>query len=167
MPTLILALCGSLRAQSSNARLLRVAQQLAPAGLEISIYEGLGDLPHFNPDLDQGAPPPEVADLRAQLDACDAVLICTPEYGHGLPGSFKNALDWTISSGHWMDKHALILKAARSRFAHDSLVEILSTLMARVETCEVFLVGNAMDEAAMLADESVAGAVREALKSLE
>ncbi len=160
----ILALCGSLRAQSSNARLLHVAQKLAPAGVQITLFEGLGELPHFNPDLDTDLDtdesPASVADFRAQLRNANGILICTPEYAHGLPGSFKNALDWTVSSGEWMEKPTLILKSSRSNFAHDSLVEVLTTIMAKIRVCEVFLTGNGMDETAMLADETLAATLR-------
>ena len=160
----ILAISGSLRAQSSNSSILRAAQKLAPGGVEITLFETLGDLPHFNPDLDTETPPATVARFRAQLEKADGVLICTPEYAHGLPGSFKNALDWTVSSGDWMEKPALILKSSRSNWAHDSLVEILTTIMAKVSVCEVYLPGNAMNETAMLGDEKIAGVLRAALE---
>ena len=53
----ILAISGSLRAVSSNTALLQAAAVLAPAGVEIEMYGGLGDLPHFNPDLEANEPP--------------------------------------------------------------------------------------------------------------
>lgn len=159
----ILALSGSLRAQSSNSRLLRVARKLAPNALEITFYQGLGELPHFNPDLDTETPPPNVAAFRAGLDGADGLVICTPEYAHGLPGTFKNALDWTVSSGNWMEKPVLILKSSRSNHAHDSLLEILTTIMAQTRVCEVFLTGNGVDETALLADGKIAATLRNAL----
>lgn len=163
-PLQILALCGSLRARSSNLALLQAAQALAPPSLDIEIYARLGELPHFNPDLDGDALPASVADFRARLGACAGALICTPEYGHGLPGSFKNALDWTIASGEWMEKPTLILKAARSHHAHDSLLEILTTLMAKVSTRAVALPGNTLDSAALRSDATIADALRAALQ---
>lgn len=98
----ILAVCGSLRAGSSNAALIRAAAALAPPGMKIVLYAGLGDLPHFSPDLDgEGqAPPPAVAALRSEVSASDGLLISSPEYAHGVPGSLKNALDWLVS---WPD----------------------------------------------------------------
>jgi chromate reductase len=95
----ILLIAGSLRSGSSNAAALRTAAALLPEGAEASFYDGLGDLPHFNPDVEQGVLPPQVADLRAQLRAADAVLFSTPEYAGALPGSFKNLLDWTVGEG--------------------------------------------------------------------
>ena len=91
----IIAISGSLRARSSNLALLRAAAALAPEEIEVAIYEGLGALPHFNPDDDEegATPPAPVAALRALLADADGIVISTPEYAHGLPGSLKNALD--------------------------------------------------------------------------
>jgi chromate reductase len=77
----ILAISGSLRARSSNTEALRAAARLAPASASVTIFEGLGALPHFNPDLDgEGAEPPaEIRDIRPQIPAADAVLICSPD----------------------------------------------------------------------------------------
>src|SRR3982751_6815740 len=97
----ILAISGSLRAQSSNAALLRAAAALAPADVAFDFYDGLGALPPFNPDLDEegmSASAP-VADLRARAAAAGGVMICSPEYAHGMPGVLKNALDWLVSVG--------------------------------------------------------------------
>src|ERR1700742_4967669 len=92
----IITICGSLRARSSNLALLRATTRIAA---EVVIYDGLARLPHFNPDDDEegATPPPEVASLRALLASADGILISTPEYAHGLPGSLKNMLDWLLS----------------------------------------------------------------------
>jgi chromate reductase len=97
----ILMVSGSLRAGSTNTALLRTALRIAPAGLEAVLYEGLGDLPHFNPDADPVGGPvdPAVAQLRAQIKSAGALLFSTPEYAGALPGSFKNLLDWTVGGG--------------------------------------------------------------------
>jgi NAD(P)H-dependent FMN reductase len=94
----VLALCGSLQAKSGNLDLLRAAARVAPPGVEVTLFDGLRDLPHFNPDL-EGSPPPSVGELRAAVASADALLIASPEYGHSLPGSLKNAIDWLIGSG--------------------------------------------------------------------
>jgi len=129
----IIAICGSLRARSSNLALLRAAAKIA-AG--VVIYEGLANLPHFNPDDDEegATPPPEVASLRAMLAAADGILISTPEYAHGLPGSLKNMLDWLVSDGALVDKPVAILSASPigGQFAQTSLVETLRTMNWRV-----------------------------------
>jgi chromate reductase, NAD(P)H dehydrogenase (quinone) len=96
----ILAICGSLQARSSNLDLLTVAVAAAPDGVEVVIFDGLRDLPLFNPDIEEaGAAPSSVQTWRRVLAESDAVLIATPEYGHSLPGSLKNAIDWVVGSG--------------------------------------------------------------------
>ena len=85
----IVAISGSLRSGSSNAALLRAGAALAPEGMELVFYEGVGSLPHFNPDLDGGEPPRSVREFRALLGAADGVLISSPEYAHGIPGSLE------------------------------------------------------------------------------
>jgi len=98
-PLTLLLISGSLRAGSSNAAALHTASALAPAGVTVQFFERMGDLPHFNPDLEQASLPEPVADLRQQLAAADAVLVSTPEYAGALPGSFKNLLDWSVGEG--------------------------------------------------------------------
>jgi NADPH-dependent FMN reductase len=87
----ILGISGSLRAKSSNTTLLRAAAKLASSrAMSITIYSALGELPHFNPDL-EGTEPPSVIKFRDELQNCDGVLISSPEYAHGVPGVLKNA----------------------------------------------------------------------------
>ncbi|RYZ81247.1 MAG: NAD(P)H-dependent oxidoreductase [Proteobacteria bacterium] len=160
----ILAVCGSLRARSSNLSLLQAAKTLVAETFEFTFFEGLGDLPHFNPDKDGEDALEPVAEFRNLLKGADGVIICTPEYVHGLPGSLKNAIDWTVSSGEWMEKPVLILNASPvSHFAQDSLVEILTTLMARVVARPVPLPGNRLDDTAMLANGDVSQRLGKAL----
>jgi NAD(P)H-dependent FMN reductase len=92
----VLAVSGSLRAGSGSSAALRTARVVAPAGVEVEEYTGMGQLPHFNPDDDADPLDPAVADLRARIAAADALLLSTPEYAGALPGSFKNLLDWTV-----------------------------------------------------------------------
>ena len=93
----LLAISGSLRASSSNTALLRAPQALAPEGVEVEVYDGLADLPFFDPGLDLDpnsyrAPEP-VLRLRAAIAAAQGLIFCTPEYAFGMPGVLKNALD--------------------------------------------------------------------------
>lgn len=90
----ILAISGSLRAASHNTALLRAAAELAPDGVELELYEGLESLPPYNEDRDTDEPPPEVARLRDEIEAADAVLFATPEYNGSMPGQIKQAVDW-------------------------------------------------------------------------
>ena len=70
---------------------------LAPEGVSMSYYDGLADLPPFNPDL-EGAEDLAVLDFRRRLQESDAVLINSSEYAHGVPGVLKNALDWIVAA---------------------------------------------------------------------
>ena len=97
----IFAISGSLRVGSSNTAILRAMATLAPPTVSFTLYEGLGSLPHYSPEIDTDAPPVSVQGLRDRFRAADAVIICTPEYAHGMPGSLKNALDWVVSSGEF------------------------------------------------------------------
>lgn len=163
----ILAISGSLRADSSNKSALQAAAWLAPPGVEIILYDGLSRLPHFNPDLDAEDPPAPVADWRAQLRASDGVLISSPEYAHGVPGSLKNALDWVVSTGEFVRKPvALINTSPRAFHALASLRETLTTMSAQVasDACiEVPLLGKKLDVTGVLANEEIAGVIRSGL----
>lgn len=129
----LLALSGSLRATSSNRSLLEAAAQLVPAGVTVGFFEGVADLPAFNPDLDAAPAPAAVVAWRRALQTADALLLSSPEYAHGVPGALKNALDWVVGSGELVDKPvALLNPSPRSAFAHPQLAEILTTMSARV-----------------------------------
>lgn len=132
----IVTISGSLRTESSNAALLRAVARVVPAGVEIVAYRGVGELPHFNPDLDgEGAePPPSVAGLRALLGDADAVVISSPEYAHGVPGSLKNMLDWLVSDGALAGKPVALLNAspAGGTYAQAALAETLRTMDWRI-----------------------------------
>src|SRR5204863_353467 len=110
----ILAISGSLRARSSNTELLKAAAAVAPRSLRVALYTGLAELPHFNADLDvEGAVPPSaVHALRASVAAADGILICSPEYAHGVPGTLKNAFDWLVSGPEIPGKPIGLLNAS-------------------------------------------------------
>ena len=129
----IMTLCGSLRADSSNGRLLRAAAALLPASFQVDHYDALATLPAFDPGLD-AEPGPAVLDLRRRVQAASAVLIATPEYAHGVPGSLKNALDWMVGSGELVDKPVAVILASSTdgAFARQALVEVLRTMSAKV-----------------------------------
>ena len=155
----VLTLCGSLRARSSNRALLRAYARLAPSDVVFSHYTGLAELPHFNPDVDHAPAPKPVEELRSLISQADLVVISTPEYAHALPGSFKNALDWLVSDPAFAGKPVVILHVARgSRWALDSLQEVLRTMSARLlddALVEVPLGSNALDENEILARDDL------------
>jgi chromate reductase, NAD(P)H dehydrogenase (quinone) len=89
----ILGISGSLRRGSHNRKLLRAAGRALPPGVELVEWDGLGELPACDEDLEE-TPPPPVRDFLEAIDDADAILISTPEYNASLPGALKNALDW-------------------------------------------------------------------------
>lgn len=165
-----LAISGSLRRVSSNTALLEAARVIAPAGVEIVLHDGIGALPHFNPDINDDETPWSVAAFRAALAASDGVIFSTPEYAHGLPGVLKNALDWLVGSGELVEKPVALFNASpRSTYAVASLTEILTVMSARViegASVTVQLAGRALPEGGIAADEELAGMLREAIAAL-
>ena len=169
----LLAISGSLRAGSSNTTLLEAVRVLAPAGVEIQMYGGLADLPAFNPDLDtmEGERLPRiVADLRAEVGRASGILISSPEYAHGIPGSLKNALDWLVGSVEFPGKPvALLTPSARSVHAHAQLVEVLTTMNARVigeASVTTQLPSRTMGAAAIAADVELGPLLRSAIHAM-
>ncbi|MBV8886377.1 MAG: NAD(P)H-dependent oxidoreductase [Chroococcidiopsidaceae cyanobacterium CP_BM_RX_35] len=172
----ILAISGSLRAGSTNSHLLRAAASLAPENLNFTFYHGLADLPHFSPELDEN-PPASVTLLRELLQAADGVLICTPEYAFGVPGSLKNALDWTVSTCAFSDKPVAVISASSTYMggdkAHASLLLTLTALGANIlESGKLIIAairtkmnpdGEVTDSATVQALKSVVAALAQAI----
>ena len=93
--TTVLVLVGSLRSGSTNAQLAEAAAQVAPAGTDLTVFEGIADLPFYNEDVDVPGSTPEAAvAFRSALAAADALLVVTPEYNGTIPAVLKNAIDW-------------------------------------------------------------------------
>ena len=132
----ILGVCGSLQAKSSNLSLLQMASSMVPEGIEFVLYDGIRDLPHFNPEIEASGVPPAVADWRRAIAASDALLIASPEYGHSLPGALKNAIDWVIGSGELERKVTGVTAATpgreRGRLGLQALRGTLGAVSARI-----------------------------------
>ncbi|MGA0600579.1 NADPH-dependent FMN reductase [Caulobacter sp. KR2-114] len=162
----VLAICGSLRAASSNRAALEAAIALAPQDMRIVLYDGLAELPHFNPDQDD-APPARAQALREAIGGCDGLLISSPEYAHGVAGSFKNALDWLVGSLEFPGTPvALINTSPRASLAQAQMRETLKTMSANIVdagSIDLPLMGRGLDGAGVAADPALAGALRQAL----
>ena len=129
----ILAISGSTRKESSNLNLIKAIADLTSEVFDITIFEGLSTLPHFNPDLDNEDSPQEITDFRNQIRTADGILICTPEYALGVPGSLKNAIDWTVSSMEFSKKPVALVTASLSgEKAHNSLLGTLLMIEAHL-----------------------------------
>ncbi len=129
----ILAISGSTRQSSSNLNLIKAIAELTSAIFTTTIFDGLSALPHFNPDLDNEDAPDQVKDFRRQLREADGILICSPEYAIGVPGTLKNAIDWTVSSMEFSQKPVALITASLSgEKAHQSLLGTLLIIEAKM-----------------------------------
>lgn len=169
----LLAISGSLRAGSSNTALLEAASRLAPQGCHVELWHGMQDLPHFNPDLEEEGDlrlPVSVRDLRRRVGAADGLIVSTPEYAHGLPGSFKNLLDWLVGDTEFAGKPVAVLSpSARAVHARGQLAEILLTMSARLIADPRFVVqlpARDMDASAIVANAETSAALRTAVAEI-
>jgi chromate reductase len=167
MPKNIFVLNGSTRARSTNGLFIEAIIRLADDRATCTVYPSVADLPHFNPDLDVDTAPPEVTHFRELLRSADGLLICTPEYAMGVPGSLKNALDWTVSSAELRLKPVMLVTASLSgEKAQASLVETLRVLegvIAPETTVLVQFARTKVDARATINDPQALADVRRAL----
>jgi chromate reductase, NAD(P)H dehydrogenase (quinone) len=162
----ILAVCGSLQSKSKNLTLLGTAARCAPADVELVLFDGLADLPHFNPEIAVAATPDSVLRWRQALANSDAVLIASPEYGFSLPGVLKNAIDWVIGSGELEAKIVGITAAVpgpeRGRRGLQALRDTLSAVRATVVGGEPMPVGPEFERLVAVLVEALIHAARNA-----
>jgi chromate reductase, NAD(P)H dehydrogenase (quinone) len=171
--TRILLVSGSTRSASTNSALVRTAAAFPPGGVEPTVYSGLAELPHFNPDDDTEPLPAPVADLRARIAAADAVLFSTPEYAGALPGSFKNLLDWTIGGGEiyqkpvaWINVSTMPTGAAG---AHASLRTVLGYAGTRIidaACAQIPVARHAVGEDGLIHDDALRREIAAAVAAL-
>ncbi|MEV0050627.1 NADPH-dependent FMN reductase [Saccharopolyspora shandongensis] len=159
----ILALSGSLRADSYNTALLRAAGKLNPGPMSIQVYSGLGDLPLYNQDLEQGPPAAAVRDLHEHILQADGLLFATPEHNASIPAALKNAIDWMsrMPDGAGMTGKPVAITGAspgalgsvRAQLAlRQILVSIGADVLAKPEVL-VFRAHERFDADGMLTDE--------------
>ncbi|WP_316846012.1 NADPH-dependent FMN reductase [Pedobacter psychrodurus] len=129
----IFAISGSTKAASTNGLYVKAITELLGKGFEVTSFPSIANIPHFNPDLDLENPLKAVADLRSNIQQADGIIISTPEYAMGLPGSLKNLLDWTVSSASFSGKPVLALVAStQGEKAYQSIIDILTVIEAKV-----------------------------------
>ncbi len=170
----ILLISGSLRRASTNTAALRTAAATAPQGVVAVLYDGLGDLPAFNPDDDVEPLPDAAARLRVDIRAADALLFSVPEYAGGMPGSFKNLLDWSIGDdqrGSIYEKPVAWINASPrgAVHAHESLRLVLSYAHATIveEACaHIAVTAATIDAAGIISDPAVSVDIAAALTVL-
>ncbi|QUQ63136.1 NADPH-dependent FMN reductase [Kutzneria sp. CA-103260] len=173
----ILGISGSLRAGSFNTALLRNAQKHAPAGMTVSRYEGLADLPHYNQDLDNEESRPEsVTRLRQAVADADGLLIASPEYNYSIPGGLKDLLDWAsrpAADSVLRHKHVAVMSSSPGAFGgvrgllslRQMLLATHSHVVAKPEVM-VFGVAQRFDDGGNVTDEMTINLLRELLSAL-
>lgn len=140
-PKRILAIVGSTRQSSSNLSLVHAIQNLFTEQLAVSVFTGLMDIPHFNPDDDNEGAPAQVIAFRKKLKDAEGILICTPEYAMGVPGTLKNAIDWTVSSMEFSHKPVALITASLSgKKAHLSLLDTLRVIECNIPDSSQLLI---------------------------
>lgn len=171
----ILGVPGSLRAGSYNRALLVEAARLAPAGVRVRVFEGLGAIPPFSEDLEPGPVPPAVGQWRDAIVSADGLLIATPQYNGSVPGQLKNALDWASrpdGAGALAGKPAATLSASPgargASWAQADLRKILTVTGATVVGSELTVGGapQVFDGAGRLRDDAIAAGLTSLLGAL-
>lgn len=162
----ILGVSGSLRAASTNTRLLTAAANFVPAGVEMRLTSCVARLPLFNPDIN-----PEGSDAVEQwireMRAADGLVLSTPEYAHGYPGALKNALDWLVETDAFVNKPFMLLNASsRSTIAQETITEVLRTMSGvHMESASttIPLLGTKLTAAEITENTEFAGRIRQAM----
>lgn len=165
----ILAISGSTREKSVNLNLIYAIKELSKDSFEIEIFNEIADLPQFNPDKDIDPAPVKILEFRKKLKQADGILICTPEYAMGVPGSLKNAIDWTVSSAEFSKKPvALITASSMGEKAHASLLETLKIIESNITSDTQLLISFAktkISSDAVITDNETLAQVKKLISS--
>ncbi len=144
MPKKIVGISGTLSPESTSHKLLRYIQEHYKEQIDLSVFAGIETLPHFNPRIKDEDLPASVKDFRTQIANADGVLFCSPEYVFSLPGSLKNAIEWTVGSVVFSAKPvAMIIAAATGEKAFESLELILKSIEAMLPDASRLLIKGA------------------------
>ena len=155
----IFVIIGSASRNSANEKLIKVVEDLLRGELDLTIFTGLKTLPHFDPDLSNDNPPPEVISFRECIEKSDGVLICTPEYIFSIPSGLKNAFEWCVATTVFSDKPVgLITASAGGEKGHEELKLIMTTLMTKFNDDTTLLIQgikSKFDNAGKIGDEKL------------
>ncbi|HSX08367.1 MAG TPA: NAD(P)H-dependent oxidoreductase [Candidatus Saccharimonadales bacterium] len=161
-PLTVLAISGSLRAESYTTKLVHAFAALAPEGVRVNVLP-VGDLPFLNEDLEADLPAP-VRNLHEQIAAADAVLLASPEYNRSYSPVIKNALDWgsrPAGQNAWDGKPVAIIGCTPYTMGGSGAVHHLQQVVAYVnmhplQQPEFYLsgAGEKFDESGKLTDAS-------------
>ncbi len=170
----VLALVGSLRAGSVNRQLAELAADNAPDGVTVTVYDGLGDLPFYNEDLDTADAPAAVVAVRDAAAGADALLVFTPEYNASIPGVLKNAIDWLsrpYGAGALIGKPLAVVGSSVGQYggvwAHDETRKSFGVAGSQVvESIKLSLPGQALDGKHPRENAEVVASLREVVAEL-
>ncbi len=172
----ILAISGSLRTGSLNTGLLRTAQEEAPAGVTIEIYD-YSDVPLYNGDVEAAGFPAAAARFKDRITKADAILFAVPEYNYSFPGVLKNAIDWASrpspqGKGAWGGKPTALVSTGGGLGGARAQYHIRQVLVGQgmhlLSGPEVFVVngGTKFDAAGRLTDDVARGLIRQLVVNL-
>lgn len=140
----ILAIPGSIRKNSVNHLILSFIATSFKDIADVKIFNGITSFPHFNPDVNDNETDLDVLRFREEIVSSDGVIVCTPEYVFSLPGSLKNALEWTVSTTAFLNKPtAVIVASGLGEKTLESLLLIMTTLGARISPQSALLIQGA------------------------
>ena len=167
----IFAISGSVRDDSTNVQILKMLAEIFQHEIELTLYDGLTQLPYFNPNTeDEASTPHEIVRFRNFIDQADAVVICTPEYVFSLPGILKNALEWTVSTTVFSDKPCgIIVAAAAGEKTFESLDLIMTTIQTIIPNeCKLLIKSprSKMDKNGQVKDETTLHNLKKLMESL-
>ena len=162
----ILAISGSLRKGSCNTALLTAMKELAPSKFDIFIFDGLANIPPFNPDVDPSHEPSVMA-LKRLIAQSDGLFISSPEYARGVSGVLKNALDWLVSGEEFINMPVAIFNTSpRAFLALESLGEIIRTMSGNIidDACiTIPLLGSNVSAEDIIADHAMSKSIKSAI----
>ena len=128
----ILAIIGSASSNSANLKLIKQIAGLTGNEFNLTIYNDLKLLPHFDPELSSDKPPKIIEEFRKSIENSDGIIICTPEYIYSIPSGLKNAIEWCISTTIFTDKPiGLITASAGGQKGHEELKLIMKTALTK------------------------------------
>jgi chromate reductase, NAD(P)H dehydrogenase (quinone) len=137
----ILAIIGSASQNSANQLLVHLFVADTKDYFNVTIFNHLKALPHFNPELSLDSVPKEIVALRKAIEQADGVLICSPEYVFSIPSGLKNALEWCVSTTVFSNKPVgLITASAHGQKGHEELQLIMKTLTAKFTPDTILLI---------------------------
>lgn len=140
VPTMkVLAISGSARSDSTNMAMLQAIRQVAAPRFDIRVFDQIGALPVFSPDLEGENTPRIIRDFMKAVDESDGLIVSSPEYVRTLPGGLKNAIDWLVSAEAIINKPVALAHASHRG---DDMLATLRIVMATVTSnfnSEIFL----------------------------